>query len=222
MLFPRGNGDILAGAGTYLYFVDREEGYVRLNGPGRSGYRCGWVPEGDTAWPSPAMCSMWCPTISTPSTARYSCPGGSFIIPRPNSTAVSFCAPTAPCEDRNGGLDHHKTGADRRRGTGGGGPGNSGDYLFAADPDGTVYKISTADFSTAAETTVENGVNGMCSTPSGRCSFHRRGEARSGPSTAEPASIPGPSAFQAPRGPWRLPEAASTFTPRCRGRDSPW
>lgn len=168
--FLGGNGDILAGAGTYLYFVDREEGYVRAEMPlGVPVTHVEGSPEGGYGL---ALSGNVLYVVSNDIYSIHSQillpQAGSFIIPRPSSTSVFvLCTDGTLVKIETVGWTITKQGQ-----TDAGEPvaaalGTSGDYLFAADPDGTVYKISTADFSTAAQTNVENGVNGMCSTPFG-------------------------------------------------------
>lgn len=168
--FLGGNGDILAGAGTYLYFVDREDGYVRaevslgvpitdVEGSPEGGY--GLALSGNLLYVVSNDIYTVHSQIVLPQV-------GSFIVPKPNSTIVFvLCADGMLVKVETVGWTITRVGQTALTDPVAAALGTSGDYLFAADSDGTVYKISTADFSTAAQTTVENGVNGMCSTPLG-------------------------------------------------------
>jgi hypothetical protein len=93
---------------------------------------------------------------------------GSFIVPGPSSTFVFVvCADGTLAKVETVGWTITKTGATDATDPVAAALGTSGEYLFIADSNHKVYKVSTADFSTVVETTVEGGVNGMCSTPSG-------------------------------------------------------
>lgn len=168
--FLGGNGDILAGAGTYLYFVDRDDGYVRaevplgvpitdVEGSPEGGY--GLALSGNVLY----VVSNDTYTVQSPIVLPQV---GSFIIPKPSSTVVFvLCADGTLAKVETVGWTITRVGQTDCTAPVAAALGTSGDYLFAADEDGTVYKISTADFSTAAQTTIDNGVNGMCSTPLG-------------------------------------------------------
>lgn len=165
--FLGGNGDILAGAGTYLYFVDRDDGYVRaevslgvpvtdVEGSPEGGY--GLAISGNVLY----VVSNDIYTIHSQIVLPQV---GSFIIPRPSSTVIFvLCADGTLAKIETVGWTITKVGQTDAVSPVAAALGTGGDYLFVADNDGTVYKISTSDFSTVAQTTVENGVNGMCST----------------------------------------------------------
>lgn len=168
--FLGGDGDILAGAGTYLFFVDSDNGYVRAEvslgvpvtdvaGSPEGGY--GLAVSGNVLY----VVSNDIYTIHSQVVLPQV---GSFVVPKPNSTVVFvLCADGTLAKVETVGWSITKVGQTDCASPVAAALGTSGDYLFAADEDGTVYKISTSDFSTAAQTTVENGVNGMCSTPLG-------------------------------------------------------
>lgn len=168
--FLGGSGDILAGAGTYIYFVDREAGYVRAEvslgvpvtdvaGSPEGGY--GLALSGNVLYVVSNDLYTVHSQIVLPQV-------GSFIIPRPNSTTVFvLCADGILAKVETVGWTITRVGQTDCAAPVAAVMGTSGDYLFAADSDGIVYKISTADFSTAAQTTVDGGVNGMCSTTLG-------------------------------------------------------
>jgi len=168
--FLGGDGDVLAGAGTFIYFVDSDAGYVRaevslgvpvvdVEGSPEGGY--GLALSGNVLY----VVSNDIYTVYT----QIVLPGaGRFIIPKPSSTSVFvLCTDGTLVKIETVGWTITKTGQTDAVNPAAAALGTSGDYLFAADPDGIVYKISTSDFSTVAQTAVESGVNGMCSTPLG-------------------------------------------------------
>ncbi len=179
--FLGGNGDVLAGAGTSLYFVDSDDGYVRaevslgvpitdVEGSPEGGY--GLALSGDILF----VVSNDIYTVHSQIPLSHY---GSFIIPRPYSTSIFvLCADGTLVKIETVGWTITKSGQTDATDPVAAVMGTSGDYIFAADSDGTVYKISTSDFSTVAQTTVDGGVNGMCSTPLGEVFVSPEGESQ--------------------------------------------
>ena len=168
--FLGGNGDIIAGAGNYVYFVDADQGYARAEmslgvpvtdvaGSPEGGY--GLALSGNVLY-------VISNDIYTVYTQILLPQAGSFVIPRPSSTSVFvLCTDGTLVKIETVGWTITKAGPTDLSSPVAAAMGSSGEYLFAADSDGKVYKISTSDFSTAAQTTVDGGVNGMCPTPLG-------------------------------------------------------
>ncbi|MCK5130644.1 MAG: hypothetical protein KAR40_00650 [Candidatus Sabulitectum sp.] len=166
--FLGGTGDGLAAAGTYLYFIDSESGIAASYGVPLG------VPITDVAG-SPEggyglaiggnVLYVVSNDIYTVHKQVLLSEVGSFIIPRPSSTTVFVvCADGTLVKVETVGWTITKSGPTDATDPAAAALGTSGNYIFIADSDGKVYKISTSDFSTVAETTVDGGVNGMCST----------------------------------------------------------
>jgi len=165
--FLGGNGDYLAVAGTYMYFVDRDANYVKKEiSLGAPLADVGSSPEGGYGLAVGGnILFVVSNEIYTLHQQVLLPEVGSFIIPRPSSTVVFVvCADGTLAKVETVGWTVTKTGATDATNPVAAALGTSGDYLFIADSNNKVYKVSTADFSTVAETTVEGGVNGMCST----------------------------------------------------------
>ncbi|MCK5785028.1 MAG: hypothetical protein KAH54_00570 [Candidatus Sabulitectum sp.] len=167
--FLGGDGDGLTAAGSYLYFIDSESGIAASEGIPLG------VPIADVAG-SPeggyglAIGGTVLYVVSNDIYTVYRqvlLPEvGSFIVPRPSSTIIFVvCADGTLAKVETVGWTITKSGPTDATDPVAAALGTGGDYIFIADSDGKVYKISTSDFSTAAETTVDGGVNGMCSTP---------------------------------------------------------
>lgn len=166
--FLGGTGDGLAAANTYLYFIDREEGYLRAEvALGVPITDVGSSPEGGYGLALGGnVLYVVSNDIYTVHEQILLSEVGSFIVPKPSSTAVFVvCADGTLAKVETVGWTITKTGSTSATDPVAAALGTSGDYIFIADSDGTVYKISTSDFSTVAQTIVEGGVNGMCSTP---------------------------------------------------------
>ena len=166
--FLGGDGDGLAAANTYLYFVDRDNGYVKAEvSLGVPVTDVGSSPEGGYGL------ALGGNVLYVVSNEIYTVHKqirlpevGSFIVPRPSSTVVFVvCADGTLVIIETVNWTITKRGATSAVDPVAAALGTGGDYIFIADSNGKVYKISTNDFSTAAETTIEGGVNGMCSTP---------------------------------------------------------
>lgn len=165
--FLGGTGDGLAAAGTYLYFIDREAGYVRAEVPlgvpisdvsssPEGGY--GLAIGGNVMYVISNEIYTVHQQIVLPEV-------GSFIVPKPSSTQVFVvCADGSLAKIQTSDWSILKADATSASDPVAAALSSDGSYIFIADANGKVYKISTVDFSTAAETTVDNGVNGMCST----------------------------------------------------------
>ncbi len=166
--FLGGDGDGLAAANTYLYFIDRDNGYVKAEvALGVPVTDVGSSPEGGYGL---ALGGNVLYVVSNEIYTVYKqvvlAEVGSFIVPRPSSTVVFVvCADGTLVKIYTVDWTITKSGSTSAVDPVAAALGTGGDYIFIADSDGKVYKISTTDFSTVAETTVEGGVNGMCSTP---------------------------------------------------------
>ena len=166
--FLGGDGDALAAAGSYLYFVDRDAGYIRAEVPlGVPILDVGSSPEGGYAL---AICGTVLKVVSNDVYTVHQqviLPEvGSFIVPRHSSIIIFVvCADGTLVKVETVGWTITKSGSTDATDPVAAAIGTGGDYIFIADSDGKIYKISTSDFSTVAETTVDGGVNGMCSTP---------------------------------------------------------
>lgn len=164
--FLGGSGDGLAAAGSYLYFIDRDAGYVKAEvALGVPVTDVGSSPEGGYGLAIGGnVLYVISNDIYTVHQQVLLPEVGSFIIPRPSSTVIFvLCADGTLVKVETVGWTITSGSTDATDPVAAA-LGTSGDYLFAADSDGKVYKISTSDFSTVAETTVDGGVNGMCST----------------------------------------------------------
>jgi hypothetical protein len=165
--FLGGNGDGVAVAGTYMYFAGRDDGIVRAEVPlGAPLADVGSSPEGGYGL---AVGGNILFVVSDGIyTVRHQVPlpeVGSFIVPKPSSTVVFVvCADGSVAKVETVGWTVTKTSATDATSPVAAALGTNGDYLFIADSNHRVYKVSTADFSTVAETTVDGGVRGMCST----------------------------------------------------------
>lgn len=165
--FLGGTGDGLAAAGTYLYFIDRDAGYVRaevalgvpitdVGSSPEGGY--GLAIAGNVMYVVSNEIYTVYQQIVLPEVA-------SFIVPKPSSTEVFVvCADGSLAKISTVTWTVNKAGATSSTNPVAAALSSDGSYIFIADANTKVYKISTVDFSTAAETTVEGGVNGMCST----------------------------------------------------------
>ncbi len=165
--FLGGTGDGLAAANTYLYFIDRDAGYVKaevslgvpitdVSSSPEGGY--GLAIGGNVLYVISNDIYTVHQQILLPEV-------GSFIVPRPSSTIIFVvCADGSLVKVETVGWTITKSGATDVIDPVAAALGTSGDYIFIADSNGKVYKISTSDYSTVAETTVDGGVNGMCST----------------------------------------------------------
>ena len=165
--FLGGTGDGLAAAGTYLYFVDRDAGYVKADvALGVPIADVGSSPEGGYGLAVGGnVLYVVSNDIYTVHQQVLLPEVGSFIVPRPSSTTVFVvCADGTLVKVETVGWTITKSGPTDATDPAAAALGISGNYIFIADSDGKVYKISTSDFSTVAETTVDGGVNGMCST----------------------------------------------------------
>ncbi len=168
--FLGGNGDYLAVAGTYMYFIDRDANYVKKEiSLGAPLADVGSSPEGGYGLAVGGnILFVVSNEIYTLHQQVLLPEEGLFIIPRSSSTVVFVvCADGTVAKVETVGWTITKTGATDSTHPVAAALGTSGDYLFIADSNHKIYKVSTADFSTVAETTVEGGVNGMCPTPSG-------------------------------------------------------
>jgi hypothetical protein len=165
--FLGGNGDGLVAAGSYLYFIDSEAGYVRAEvSLGVPVTDVGSSPEGGYGLAVAGnVLFVVSNEIYTVQEQIILPEVGSFIVPLPSSTTVFVvCADGTLAKVETVGWTITIAGATDATDPVAAVMGTDGDYLFIADSDGTVYKISASDFSTAAQTTVEGGVSGMCST----------------------------------------------------------
>lgn len=165
--FLGGTGDGLAAAGTYLYFIDREVGYVRAEVP--LGVEIADVSSSPDGGYGLAIAGNVLYVISDEIYTVYQqivLPEvASFIVPKPSSTDVFVvCADGSLAKINTVEWIINKADATSASDPVAAALSSDGSYIFIADANTKVYKISTVDFSTAAETTVDNGVNGMCST----------------------------------------------------------
>ncbi len=166
--FLGGDGDGLAAANTYLYFVDRDNGYVKAEvSLGVPVTDVGSSPEGGYGL---ALGGNLLYVVSNEIyTVHEQIPlpeVGSFIVPRPSSNIVFVvCADGTLVKIETVDWTITKAGSTSAVDPVAAALGMGGDYIYIADSNGKVYKVSTNDFSTAAEATVDGGVNGMCSTP---------------------------------------------------------
>ncbi|MCK5036497.1 MAG: hypothetical protein KAS73_11430 [Candidatus Sabulitectum sp.] len=166
--FLGGSGDGLAAANTYLYFVDRDAGYAKAEvSLGVPITDVSSSPEGGYGL---AIGGNVLYVVSNEIYTVYKqvllAEVGSFIVPRPSSTVIFVvCTDGTLVKVETVGWTITKSGSTEATDPVAAALGTSGDYIFIADSDGKVYKISTSDYSTVAETTVDGGVNGMCSTP---------------------------------------------------------
>jgi len=165
--FLGGNGDGLVASGSFLYFIDSEAGYVRAEVPlGVPVTDVGSSPEGGYGLAiSGNVLFVVSNEIYTVQEQILLPEVGSFIVPRPSSTIVFIvCADGTVAKMETVGWTITKVGATGAVNPVAAALGTNGDYLFIADSNGIVYKISANDLSTVSQTTVEGGVNGMCST----------------------------------------------------------
>ncbi|MEA3265885.1 MAG: hypothetical protein U9P42_02935 [Candidatus Fermentibacteria bacterium] len=166
--FLGGDGDGLAAANTYLYFIDRDAGYVKAEvALGVPITDVGSSPEGGYGLAIGGnVLYVVSNDIYTVHKQVLLAEVGSFIVPRPSSTIIFVvCTDGTLIKVETVGWTITKSGPTEATDPVAAALGTSGDYIFIADSDGKVYKISTNDYSTVAETTVDGGVNGMCSTP---------------------------------------------------------
>jgi hypothetical protein len=164
------DGDIAAAAGTSLFFIDSEAGYVRAEVKlGVPITAAGSSPEGGYGLAlSGNVLYVISNDIYTVHSQILLPEQGVSIIPRPYSTVVFvMCADGSVAKLETVSWTITQVGQTDVSDPVEAVMGTSGDYIFAADQNGTVFKISTADYSTAAQTTVQGGINGMCSTPLG-------------------------------------------------------
>ncbi|MCD6589105.1 MAG: hypothetical protein J7K88_11205 [Candidatus Fermentibacteraceae bacterium] len=165
--FLGGSGDGLAVAGTYMYFVDRDAGYVKAEvSLGAPLADVGSSPEGGYGLAVGGnILYVVSNEIYTLHQQVLLPEVGSFIVPRPSSTVVFVvCADGSVAKVETVDWTVTKIGTTDSTDPVAAVLGTSGDYLFIADSNHKVYKVSTSDFSTVAEATVDGGVNGMCST----------------------------------------------------------
>ena len=165
--FLGGTGDGLVAANTYLYFIDSDAGYVKAEvSLGAPITDVSSSPEGGYGLAIGGnILYVVSNDIYTLSHQVLLPEVGSFIVPRPSSTIIFVvCADGSLAKVETVGWTITKSGLTDATDPVAAALGTSGDYIFIADSDGKVYKISTSDFSTVAETTVDGGVNGMCST----------------------------------------------------------
>lgn len=168
--FLGGNGDGLVAAGNELYFIDRDAGYVKaVFKPGVSMTDVGSSPDGGYGLALTGnVLQVISNEIYTVHEQVLLPETGSFIVPRPSSSIIFVvCADGTLVKIETTGWTITKSGATDADDPAAAVLGSSGDYMFIADSNGIVYKISTGDFSTVASTTVDGGVNGMCTTSLG-------------------------------------------------------